>query len=78
MTGQSLGDRVRAAREAKNLTQAALAKLVVKAGYKSMTQGGIGQIERRGHSEPKCIVQLAEALGVPARWLQIGGKSWPR
>ena len=30
----------------------------------AMTQGGIAQIERRGETEPKSIVQLAQALGV--------------
>jgi len=65
----TLGDRVKGEREARGWSQAELARRVTHAGY-SITQGGIAQIERRGDTEPKSIVQLAEALGVSVNWLQ--------
>jgi phage repressor protein C with HTH and peptisase S24 domain len=65
----TLGDRVREERKAKGWSQAELARRVSKAGY-SITQGGIAQIERRGDTEPKSIVQLAQALGLSVNWLQ--------
>lgn len=65
----TLGERVKAEREAKGWSQAELARRVTKAGY-SITQGGIAQIERRGETEPKSIVQLAQALGLSVNWLQ--------
>ena len=65
----TLGERVKAERRAKGWSQAELARRVTKAGYQ-ITQGGIAQIERRGETEPKSIVQLAQALGVSVTWLQ--------
>jgi phage repressor protein C with HTH and peptisase S24 domain len=65
----TLGERVKAEREAKGWSQAELARRVTRAGY-TITQGGIAQIERRGDTEPKSIVQLAEALAVSVTWLQ--------
>src|SRR5215207_6920895 len=65
----TLGERVKAERRAKGWSQAELAQRVTKAGY-SITQGGIAQIERRGETEPKSIVQLAQALGLSVHWLQ--------
>lgn len=65
----TLGERVKTEREAKGWSQAELARRVSRAGY-SITQGGIAQIERRGDTEPKSIVQLAQALGVSVTWLQ--------
>jgi phage repressor protein C with HTH and peptisase S24 domain len=65
----TLGERVKAERRAKGWSQAELARRVTKAGY-SITQGGIAQIERRGETEPKSIVQLAQALGLSVHWLQ--------
>ena len=65
----TLGERVKSEREAKGWSQAELARRVTRAGY-SITQGGIAQIERRGDTEPKSIVQLAQALGVSVTWLQ--------
>ena len=55
--------------QAQGWSQAELARRVTKAGY-SITQGGIAQIERRGETEPKSIVQLAQALGLSVHWLQ--------
>jgi phage repressor protein C with HTH and peptisase S24 domain len=65
----NLGERVKAERRAKGWSQAELARRVTRAGY-SITQGGIAQIERRGDTEPKSIVQLAQALQVSVNWLQ--------
>jgi phage repressor protein C with HTH and peptisase S24 domain len=65
----TLGERVRGERGAKGWSQAELARRVTQAGYQ-ITQGGIAQIERRGETEPKSIVQLATALGVSVHWLQ--------
>ncbi len=65
----TLGERVKTEREAKGWSQAELARRVTRAGY-SITQGGIAQIERRGETEPKSIVQLAQALGLSVTWLQ--------
>jgi phage repressor protein C with HTH and peptisase S24 domain len=67
----TIGDRVKAEREGKGWSQAELARRVTQAGY-SITQGGIAQIERRGETEPKSIVQLAQALGLSVHWLQSG------
>jgi phage repressor protein C with HTH and peptisase S24 domain len=69
---ETLGERVKGEREARKWTQAELAALVKKAGFESMSQGGIAQIERRGNSQPKCIVQLAAVFGVTPKWLQTG------
>ena len=65
----TLGERVKAERESRGWSQVELSQRVTRAGYK-MTQGGIAQIERRGETEPKSIVQLAQALGVSVTWLQ--------
>lgn len=65
----NIGERVKAERRAKGWSQAELARRVTRAGY-SITQGGIAQIERRGDTEPKSIVQLAQALQVSVTWLQ--------
>src|ERR1043165_2137225 len=65
----TLGERVKTERKAKGWSQAELARRVTRAGYQ-ITQGGIAQIERRGDTEPKSIVQLASALGLSVHWLQ--------
>lgn len=65
----TIGDRVREERRARGWSQMELARRVTRAGY-PITQGGIAQIERRGETEPKSIVQLAQALGVSVTWLQ--------
>ncbi len=65
----TLGERVKGERESRGWSQVELARRVTLAGYR-MTQGGIAQIERRGDTEPKSIVQLAQALGVSVTWLQ--------
>lgn len=67
----TLGERVASERAAKGWTQAELAERVTRSGFR-IGQAGIAQIERRGETEPKCIVQLAAALGVSLGWLQTG------
>lgn len=66
----TLGERVRSERTAKRWTQAELARKITRAGYR-ISQPGVCQIERRGNTWPKCIVQLAEALQVSLPWLQF-------
>lgn len=67
----TLGERVAAQREDQGLTQTELAKRVTLYGFK-ISQQGIAQIERRGDTRPKCIVELAAALEVNAEWLKTG------
>ncbi len=67
----TLGERVAAERTAKSWSQARLAEEVSRRGFK-IGQSGIGNLEKRGNSEPKCIAQLSQALGVTAEWLQTG------
>lgn len=67
----SLGSRVKAEREAKEWSQQELAERVTKAGFR-IKQSAIGNIEMRGDTSPKCIVQLAAVLGVTPVWLQTG------
>lgn len=67
----SLGERVAAERTAKGWSQARLAEEVSRRGFK-IGQSGIGNLEKRGDSEPKCIHQLAASLGVAVEWLQTG------
>jgi transcriptional regulator with XRE-family HTH domain len=68
----TLSERVRVERLARGWSQAELARRVTNAGFR-MTQGGIALMERRGDSHPRCILQLADALGVSPTWLQRGG-----
>ena len=69
----TLGERVKEERKAKGWSQAELARRVTHAGYQ-ITQGGIAQIERRGETEPKSIVQLATALGVSVHSARISAR----
>ena len=68
---ETLGERVKAEREAKPWSQQRLADEVTKAGFE-IGQSAIGNIESGRVKEPKSIVQLAAALGVSPRWLQTG------
>lgn len=67
----TLGSRVAAERNGKRWSQKELALRVTREGY-PIKQSAIGNIESRGDTDPKCIVQLAAALGVTAAWLQTG------
>jgi phage repressor protein C with HTH and peptisase S24 domain len=71
-TVQRLGDRVKAEREALGWSQAELGRRVVRAGYPSMSQVGIQKIESGDTKQPKCMTELAIALGLSANWLKTG------
>ena len=60
------GKRLKSARKHKGLSQEALAKL---SGVK---QGSISKIERGDQSSSTFDIELAEALGIQARWLKTG------
>lgn len=62
----TLGKRLKTAREAKKLSQAELAK---KAG---VTTGAIGNIEAESRKNPRDLLSIAAALGVSPHWLQTG------
>ena len=62
----SIGERLRAARKAKNWTQAQLAEA------SKVKQGSISQIERGDQQNSIHTVALAMALNVPAEWLSEG------
>lgn len=53
------------------MTQAQLAIRVTLHGFK-ISQQGIAQIERRGNTRPKCLVELAAALELTPEWLKSG------
>lgn len=66
-----LGDRVKATREELELSQGALAARVTAQGF-PITQQGIGSIEDRNSKRPRCLPELARALGVADEWLRSG------
>lgn len=68
---ETLGDRVAAERNARGMTQAHLAAEVTDLGFK-ISQQGIAKIEERGATRPKCLIELAAALGVRPEWLKTG------
>lgn len=68
---EGLGRRVREARDAKGWTQTQLAKVVSRLGFE-VGQSAIGNIEASRTREPKCIPELAQALGVTVSWLRTG------
>lgn len=71
----TIGQRIREARKAKQMTQADLAKKV------GLSQGAIGHLEAGRNDNSMHLVQIAAALGVRAEWLTNGrGESflaWP-
>lgn len=73
----TIGERVAQRRNELDWSQARLALEVTKAGVK-ITQGGIDKIEKRPSptSRPRCLPELALALGVSQAWL-ITGKDAP-
>lgn len=66
---EAIGDRVRRIREKRGLSQSGLAK---SAG---ITKEGVSAIERGTTKTPRptTLYALADALGVPDRWLVVGG-----
>lgn len=69
---RTLGDRVKAERQARDWSQADLAERVVKAGAHSMSQPGILKIESGATKRPTCVHELAKVFGVSVRWLKTG------
>lgn len=65
------GSRIREEREAQNMTQQALADKVTRLKYK-ITQSGIDRIEARDSKRPRCLPEIARALGVAELWLREG------
>lgn len=68
----TLGKRVRAAREALHWSQQKLAERVVRAGAPSMSQVGIQKIESGTTKRPACVPELAVALGLSVDYLKTG------
>ena len=62
----TFGERLKAAREAADFTQAQLAKA---AGCR---QGAISRWENAAQPRPHHLAPLADALGVSVRWLLTG------
>lgn len=65
------GTRVAEERVRQGLSQQELATKVTKLGYK-ISQTGIDKIEKRDTERPKCLKELAAALGVSEQWLLSG------
>ena len=65
------GSRVAQERMRLDLSQQQLADRVTRFGYK-ITQTGIDKIEKRDTARPKCLKELAIALGVTQEWLLTG------
>jgi phage repressor protein C with HTH and peptisase S24 domain len=66
-----IGDRVRGERVGLGLSQQELAVAVTRKGF-TIGQSGIGNIESHRTKNPKCIPELASALGVSVAWLRTG------
>jgi len=62
----NISNRVKTARQARNLTQAQLAR---QAG---VSQGTIGNLESGLRQSPRELLRIAAALGVSAEWLSSG------
>jgi len=72
MDAMGLGHRVRQEREAKEWSQAELARRVSLLVKRKISQVAIHHIEARDNVQPRFVVELAEALGVSLTWLQHG------
>ncbi|KQP41344.1 helix-turn-helix domain-containing protein [Pseudorhodoferax sp. Leaf274] len=66
----SIGSRVKWARERRGLTQAALAKAIC------VLPGAIGELEAGTRDRPRDLPGLASALGVQVDWLATGQGGW--
>jgi transcriptional regulator with XRE-family HTH domain len=67
MTDQAtIGDRIKAARLKMDITQEELAR---RAG---VSQSTIGNLEANTRHKPRELLQIADALGVSAYWLERG------
>lgn len=65
------GSRVAEERMRLGMSQQELATQVSRLGY-SITQTDIDKIEKRDTARPKCLKELAGALGVTQEWLLTG------
>ncbi len=68
---RTIGDRVKVAREHRGFSQAALAQ---RAG---VSNGTIGNLESNARKKPRELSSIADALGVPMRWLEHGTGPMP-
>lgn len=62
----TLGERLRFAREARGMTQAALAKAA------GLRPGAIGNYEAGMRDQPRALLDIAAALRVTPQWLEKG------
>lgn len=65
------GNRVELVRLELGLSQDQLAAAVRKLGG-DISQTGIDKIEKRDAKRPRCLPELADALGVSEHWLMTG------
>lgn len=63
---ETVGDRVRAAREARDLTMKQLARLIGK------NESYISELERGGIRRGSQLHRIAEVLGAPLAWIESG------
>ena len=62
----TLAERLKIAREKKGMSQAQLAELI------GLSQQSVAKIENGDTLQPRKIKDIAKALGVPQKWLQLG------
>lgn len=65
------GMRIAEERQARGLSQQALADKVTRLGYK-ITQSGIDRIEKRDSERPRGLPEIARALELVEHWLRTG------
>ena len=65
---EHIGSRVRAARQAKNMTQQQLADIA------GVAQTTVSKVEISGTTDPETITKLARALKIPEALLVFGGE----
>lgn len=63
---KTLGERLKEAREARKMTQTAVAKLA------GVSQGTIGNLEKDRGKNPRELLAIARAVGVSPDWLLTG------
>lgn len=68
----AMGQRLKFARTAKRLSQAALAELTTEKSGREVSQGTISAIENRDTSSSELTPFFADALGISYMWLATG------